>query len=399
MSATTPDGAPRRAEISLPMHWSTPRLSQVAQLRSGADYTAVEALDGEVPVIGSGGPFAFASRKLFDGKAVLLGRKGTIDRPLYWDGPFWTVDTMFYAVPFPDTSARFLYYYCTTVDFARYSTNTALPSMSARELKALRVPKPPLNEQRQIAAYLDRETGQIDELIAKQEQLLTTLAERRQALIIRSFQRRPHWVPTCLKRLVVDRYSGASVNAVDQPADPGEPGVLKTSSVSAGRFVPEANKAVVDQREQARLTGEVRPGTIIVNRANSPIYVGTAALISDPVPANLYLSDKLWSIRFSADHRFVAWWLQTPLYRDQVAFTTVGTSSSMQNLSYQDFGGFTVALPPLREQEEIASALDVASSAMDRLSWKATAMIALLRERRQALISAAVTGKIDVRGK
>ncbi len=263
-------------------------------------------------------------------------------------------------------------------------------------LTSIPVPIPPVDEQRQIAAYLDRETGQIDELIAKQEQLLTTLAERRRAVIVSAVAKgASDWGVHRLGRLVTSRRSGTSVNAVDEPTVDGV-GVLKTSAVSAGAFVPGANKAVVDAEERQRLTAPVEAHAVLVNRANSPGLVGSGVFVPK-AHRNLFLSDKIWSLTFRAEHRFIAWWMQSPLYRDQVAFTTVGASSSMQNLSYADFSAFRISLPDQHEQRSIADQLDEETAAIDSLSTKATQMIALLRERRQALISALLTGEIDVR--
>lgn len=115
---------------------------------------------------------------------------------------------------------------------------------------------------------------------------------------------------------------------------------------------------------------------------------------------NLFLSDKIWSIAFSASFSpaFVWWWTQTRKYRDQVGFGIVGASASMQNLSVDQFRQIRIALPQIDEQIAIVGYLDRTTSSIDLLRNSARAAALLLQERRQALISAAVTGKIDVRG-
>ena len=91
---------------------------------------------GAYPVMGSGGEFARASSYLFNGESVLLGRKGTIDKPLYMNGPFWTVDTMFYTEIPKHAFPKFVYYVALNIPFGRYSTNTALPSMTGEDLSS-----------------------------------------------------------------------------------------------------------------------------------------------------------------------------------------------------------------------------------------------------------------------
>ena len=296
------------------------------------------------------------------------------------------------------------------------TSTTGLANLNAASIGELLVPHPPLDEQRQIAEYLDRETGKIDELITKQEQLVKRLIERRSAQVYSAVtsgldagvghrdsgyseigQTPLHWETRQLKHIIRSQKSGTSVLAADTPAGAGQVGVLKTSSVSTGMFKSGENKTVSDE-ELSRVTCPIRVGTILINRANSPAYVGAAAFVENSEP-NLFLSDKLWQIDVhGCDAQFISWWMQTKRYRDQVGFHVVGASSSMQNLSYEAFRGIRLALPPLQEQIAIAAFLIIAISKIDDLVQKVAQTAGVLRERRAALISAAVTGKIDVRG-
>lgn len=90
----------------VPEHWEVKKIKAFAKINNGLDYKAVIAEEG-YPVYGSGGQFAYANTYLYDGEAVLLGRKGTIDKPLYINDKFWTVDTMFYSVCNNKVSTKF----------------------------------------------------------------------------------------------------------------------------------------------------------------------------------------------------------------------------------------------------------------------------------------------------
>lgn len=81
----------------IPKNWKICRLKDYAHICNGRDYSEVLAENGDYPVIGSGGQFAKACEPLYQKESVLLGRKGTIDKPLFVDYPFWTVDTMYYT--------------------------------------------------------------------------------------------------------------------------------------------------------------------------------------------------------------------------------------------------------------------------------------------------------------
>lgn len=166
-----------------PMGWTRKPFKLIARIRNGRDYKEVEVPDGPYPVIGSGGEFARASSYLYDGESVLLGRKGTIDKPLHVKGRFWTVDTMFYTEILPGNSPKYAYYLATTLPFNALATRTALPSMTQEALGNVQVIVPGFDEQCSIAAFLDTETQRVNELQAEQDKSIALLLERRSALI------------------------------------------------------------------------------------------------------------------------------------------------------------------------------------------------------------------------
>ena len=178
--AYKPSGVDWLGEV--PEHWTLAPLKILLDIQNGCDYKAVEAEDGW-PVIGSGGPFAYASQYHYDGESVLLGRKGTIDRPLYIKGRFWAVDTMYWSKIRDGAHGRFAFYMCQCIPFQYYSTSTALPSMTKSLLGGHVIAVPCEEEQSAIATFLDRETAKIDALIAEQQRLIELLQEKRQAVI------------------------------------------------------------------------------------------------------------------------------------------------------------------------------------------------------------------------
>lgn len=167
----------------IPTHWIVCHLKQLAKIRNGQDYKSIESETG-FPVIGSGGQFSYAKNYMYDKPSVLLGRKGTIDKPLYMDSCFWVVDTMFYTEVNKNIIAKYLYYISTTIQFDKYSTNTALPSMTQENLGnySLCYSLDP-DEQLNILDFIELKTNKIDTLIQKQLQQIDLLKERRTALI------------------------------------------------------------------------------------------------------------------------------------------------------------------------------------------------------------------------
>lgn len=283
------------------------------------------------------------------------------------------------------------------------------------EMAAIKLPFPSSLEQEKISSYLDRETAKLDILISKQEKLIELLQEKRQAMISHAVTKGlnpdtkmkdsgiewlgevpEHWTVMPLKHAILGIESGTSVNSIDVPAGPGEYGILKTSCVYTGCFDKNENKIVVPE-ELDRVSCPLKANTLIVSRMNTPELVGAAGLVEETIDC-LFLPDRLWQVSFhGADPAFIHYWTMTEFYRYQVKLVCSGTSSSMQNLTQDQFKMFILSEPDLIEQNVISEYLDQETRKIDSLIEKAKRSIALAKEHLTALISAAVTGKIDVR--
>lgn len=204
-----------------------------------------------------------------------------------------------------------------------------------------------------------------------------------------------HWNALPLRRLISKVSSGTSVNAIDEPASPGQAGVLKTSCVYTGDFRPEENKAILES-ELERATCPVVAGSLVVSRMNTPDLVGAAGLVKHDDPL-LFLPDRLWQVSFQdSDPQFMNYWCKSVSYRSQVQLACSGTSSSMQNLSQDNFYSFIAPLPSKTEQLVIARFLDRETAKIDTLIAEQQRLIELLQEKRQAVISHAVTKGLNL---
>ena len=167
----------------IPEEWKVTKLKYVLLISNGKDYKDIEVEEGGYPVIGSGGVFARARNYMYDGDVVLLGRKGTIDKPLFYSGKFWTVDTMFYSTALNGNNIKFMYYSSLLIPFSYYSTATALPSMTQSDLNNHVLCLPSISEQQKIADFLDKKTAQLDKVKSLLEEQIQKLKDYRASLI------------------------------------------------------------------------------------------------------------------------------------------------------------------------------------------------------------------------
>ncbi|WP_051246366.1 restriction endonuclease subunit S [Nocardioides halotolerans] len=265
-------------------------------------------------------------------------------------------------------------------------------------LKTIDAHIPDYLEQRAIADYLDRETARIDTLIKEQQRLIAMLHERRQAAVEEAVSIVATNGPR-LKHLIRSVRQGWSPQCYAWPTDGVETwAVLKAGAANGGRFRPMENKELPED-EAPRPDIVVARGDLIVSRANTRELVGSAAVVEGDFP-RLMLCDKLYAFSLDedrADPRFVAAVLGSRRWRDLIELEATGASHSMLNVSQSDIVNLPMPLPPVNEQRRMVARLDRETAKIDRLIVETERFIALARERRAALITAAVTGQIDVR--
>lgn len=138
----------------LPTNWKKLSLSKILKIKHGKNQKQVECDDGKYPILGSGGLMGYANDYLWDKPSVLIGRKGTINKPQFMDKPFWTVDTLFYTDIFKGYEPKWLYNVFQTINWYKYNEASGVPSLSASTIETIKIMVPPFEEQKKIAKIL-----------------------------------------------------------------------------------------------------------------------------------------------------------------------------------------------------------------------------------------------------
>ncbi|MAC46771.1 MAG: restriction endonuclease subunit S [Oceanospirillum sp.] len=403
----------------IPADWTVGRLKNALRIRNGRDYKDVEVSNGGFPVYGSGGVFKRSSDFLYDGDSVLFGRKGTVDSPLCVSGKFWTVDTMFYSELKPKMNAKFIHAQSLLFPYDLLSTNTALPSMTQEDLLELAVLLPSLSEQQKIAAFLDHETSKIDTLIAKQEKLIELLKEKRQAVISHAVTKGlnpdapmkdsgvewlgevpEHWVKTKLVN-IGDGTKGCFVNGpfgsdllAHELMDEGVP-VIYIRDIKPTGYLRKSTVHVTLEKALQLKVCRVQAGDILVSKVGDPPGDSCVYPISEP---EAIITQDVIRIRINKglfNAAFVSYLLNSDFGR--IVLNDISVEGTRKRVSLGDFKATKLVFPSLLESIEIVEYLDNECTRIDSIISRADSAVTLMKERRTALISAAVTGKIDVR--
>ena len=404
----------------IPATWNVCALKRIASLQSGESITSeqIEA-DGTYPVYGGNGLRGYCEAHTHDGEFALIGRQGALCGNInYARGKFWASEHAVVVTPKLPVATQWLGELLRTMNLNQYSVSAAQPGLSVEIVGNLGIPVPSREEQNGIAAFLDRETAKIDALVAEQEQLITLLKEKRQAVISHAVTKGldpsvpmkdsgvewlgevpAHWKVCTLRRLIKRIEQGWSPECEAQQADESSWGVLKAGCVNRGVFNQDENKTLPDSLDPLA-EYEVHEGDILMSRASgSPELVGSTALVTKTRP-RLMLSDKIFRVHLESGQEcgFFVWAMNAKHMREQIEQALSGGNGLANNLPQSVLLSFVCAVPPEAEQLAIYRVLNEASAQIDQLTSESALTIELLRERRSALISAAVTGQIDVRG-
>jgi type I restriction enzyme S subunit len=206
-----------------------------------------------------------------------------------------------------------------------------------------------------------------------------------------------HWPNLRLKNVIAKLESGVSVNASGEPVEGDNIGVLKTSCVGKGTFLPNQNKSVWST-EIERVCVPVRAGRIIISRMNTPELVGASAYIPKDYP-NLFLPDRLWQTVFFANVKLDSKWLSLLMgcsaFRFLLSTLATGTSPSMKNLGQEKLLSISFPFPHLLEQQAIAAYLDTQTAQIDRKIELLRQKAAQYSKLKQSLINETVTRGLD----
>ena len=159
------------------------KLGDICNILNGRNQKKVEDINGKYPIYGSGGIMGYANDYICKAGTTIIGRKGSINKPLYVDKDFWNVDTAFGLQPKECCNSRFLYYLCKSIDFTRYDKGVTIPSLVKSDLLQIPVSVPPLSEQARIVEELD----QLSNIIEKKRQQLSELDNLAQSIFYDMF--------------------------------------------------------------------------------------------------------------------------------------------------------------------------------------------------------------------
>jgi type I restriction enzyme S subunit len=361
--------------------WKRPRLGEILELEYGKSLPVPQRQDGLVPVYGSNGRTGWHNKELIDGPSIIVGRKGSIGKVHYVEGPSFPIDTTYFVkIKEPKTlDLRFAYYLLDASRLTELNSATGVPGLNREHAYNEPAVLPPLSVQRRIVAVLDRAAGirrRADAARAKARAIIP-------ALFLDTFgdpATNPKDWPIIPLGDVVERITGGKNLQAGNGSSRYR--IMKVSAVTSGVLKPEESKPAPDGYAPAP-EHLVREGDFLFSRANTGELVGAVAMAHEP-PDGLLLPDKIWRIEWHLNHIAPAYaysLLRTSEMRRIFATIASGTSDSMKNISQAKLSRVLIRIPPLTLQTAFAKQaqrVDALARNLDAASAKGEAMAAAL---------------------
>lgn len=375
---------------------------KVAELASGLRDTANTVTEETAKRLGAKifPPSTLVFAKV--GAALLLNRRCLLEMPACLD------NNMMALLPGTYESQWLFWVFC-TLDMGLIANPGAVPSINQEQVGKIRLGVPTLAEQKSIAQSLRRETARIDALIEKKTRFIELLREKRQALITHAVTKGldpnvkmkdsgvewlgevpEHWEMVPLKYVTPSLTVGIVVNPSDYVTDEGLP-FLYGGDIGEGVIFAETARRISPDHSQRNAKTRLNTGDLVTVRVGAP---GVTAVVPPECEGGNCASVML--IRrgaFNSD--WLCYTMNSRVVRYQVEVVQYGAAQEQFNISHAV--DFLIPVPPLQEQAQIATVLNLEGMRVDALLSKTERSITLLKERRSALITAAVTGQIDLR--
>ncbi|MBS1573142.1 MAG: restriction endonuclease subunit S [Bacteroidetes bacterium] len=338
--------------------WNREKIGHILTIGSGKDYKHLS--EGTIPVFGTGGYMTSVDDFLYEGESVCIGRKGTINKPSYFNGKFWTVDTLFYTHSFKNILPKFVYNIFEQINWLKYNEASGVPSLSKSTIEQIDINIPCVDEQQKIATFLSL----IDERIQTQNKIIEELGVLKSAMAKKIFSQKLRfkvdnqenffiWKERKLGEIAVKKSSNISANSLEENHGEykvyGASGLLKLID-----FYKEIEPYIAIVKDGAGV------GKLFLCEEKSSV-LGTLDILKN---------------KEMSDLKFLYYLLST------LDFSKFMTGSTIPHIYFKDYSNEIIGLPAHEEQQKIASFLSTIDTKIDT----ETQLLQKLEEQKRFLL-------------
>lgn len=361
---------------------------ELLEIRSGKNQKTVIDPNGQYPIYGSGGIIGYATEYLCPPKTTIVGRKGTINSPIFVNESFWNVDTAFGLIPSSKLLPKYLYYFCCHFNFTALDKSTTIPSLAKRDLENIEMNVPPLDEQSRIVARIEELFSELDKAVGTLKTTKEQLEVYRQAVLVDAFR-----VATNSTHLKIGYVCAKIVDCPHSTPKWEKNGklCLRTTNFKRGYLDLQSPNYVSEETFNDRNRRIIpQPGDVLYSREGSVLGIACT------IPSNVYpcLGQRMMLLRSGEklNNRYLMHYLNSPMVTNHVIATKGGTGSPHINVG--DIKEFQIPIPSLEEQSNIVCQIEEQLSSCDNVEKTVDAILTQADAMRQSILKQAFEGTL-----
>ena len=376
--------------FEVPSSWGWCKLHDIIQITNGRSQKDVENVNGKYPIYGSGGIIGKAVEYLCEAGSTIIGRKGTINNPLFVEERFWNIDTAFGMKPMYAISDLYFFYFCLYFDFSKLDKSTAVPSLTQSAIGEVFIPIPPINEQKHITDGISYWFGFIDTLESNLNNLQLTIKQTKSKILDLAihgqlvpqdptdepasellkrinpkaeitcdnghYQKLPEgWCECTLGSLFLFIRNG--INIHQDKSKIGYP-ITRIETISS-EFIDRSRMGYAAITEDNYSDYYLQKDDILMSHINSPIHVGKCALCDIKAGEKIIHGMNLLCLRPYPDieAKFILMVFRSPYFKDEIR-PFIKNAVNQASINIRNLSSVHLHLPPVSEQHRIVAKIE-----------------------------------------
>lgn len=364
--------------------------SEILTIISGKNQKNVKSDTGQYPIYGSGGIIGYATEYLCEAGTTIVGRKGTIDKPIFVNERFWNVDTAFGISPSDVLDAKYLYYFCRQFNFKKLDKSTTIPSLAKRDLLQIKMPVPPIMEQRRIVSRIEELFSKLDKGVETLQTIKQQLAVYRQAVYSSNFNKIGDFRP------IVDFFeiSGGLTKNSKRQELPQQVPYLRVANVYYNCLELDVIKTIGVTEKELQKCSLKTSDLLFVEGNGSKSQIGRVAMWDGSIETCVHQNHL---IRGRANGKilpkYALYYLISQEGRKQIIDIAKSTSG-LYTLSINKVKNLQIPFCSRPEQETILNEIEARLSVCDSIEQTVDEALAQADAMRQSILKQAFEGKL-----
>lgn len=375
----------------LPKDWEWKKFEDVCEIISGKNQSKVINPNGKYPIYGSSGIFGYADEYLCNEGTIVVGRKGTINSPLFVKTKFWNVDTAFGLSPNKDYNNKLLYYFCLSFNFHKLDKSTTIPSLAKRDLLTIDIPLPPKPTQQAIVSKIEELFSELDKgietlLLAQQQLKAYRQSVLKWAFVNDSFNN--FFLKDVTEKIQIGPF-GTQLHKEDYVVN-GIP-LINPMHIKDGLIVADPSYSIKKSKRDSLPNYILKQGDVIMGRRGE---MGRCGLVTKKEIGWFCGTGSLY---FRPDAKkvnsvFLYYYLRSEPVKKYLDSNAGGTT--MANLNLKIVNDIPISLPSVEEQDNILQVIESRLSVADKMDESITQSLQQAEALRQSILKKAFEGKL-----